>query len=366
MPTLPFEPDTLCPNSLPSPSARPNFMILAPALKPGDRIGVITPSSPAHVSSRGRYLAGLNALRGLGFEVVEGSLTCRAQGEGYRSGSPQDRAAELMDLFVRPEVRAVISTIGGANSASLLPYLDFDAIRANPKVFCGYSDVTSLHMAIWSQTGLSTFYGPAVVPSFGEFPSGFAYSRESFLDAAMRHRSGRRLLLPPTHWSNEAPRFNDPASNDPARRLWRPNRGWRSLVKGRAVAPVLGANLNTLVSLAGTQFFPATDGHILMIEEMATPFSRYERNLRQLQLMGVFESLAGLIIGKPEVPDSEGAPFDAESLLMEVIGSPSYPVVVDFDGGHTHPMVTLAQGVPLEIDASNELANLTVMAPMVA
>jgi muramoyltetrapeptide carboxypeptidase LdcA involved in peptidoglycan recycling len=340
-------------------------MIRAPALRPGDCIGVITPSSPAHVAHRDRYLNGLRTLRTMGFEVVEGSLTARATAQGYRSGSPEDRAAELMALFVRPEVRAIIATIGGSNSASLLPFLDFDAIRAHPKVFCGYSDVSSLHMALWTQAGLSTFHGPAVVPSFGEFPSGFDYTRESFLDAVMRHRSGRRALAPPPHWSREAPRFDDPAAVDPACRVWQANPGWRTLVSGHAVAPVLCANLNTLVSLAGTRFFPSVGGHILMIEEMAAPFSRYERNLRQLQLMGVFDTLAGLVVGKPEMPDCEGAPFSAQALLMEVIGSPRYPVVVDFDGGHTHPMVTLAQGALLEVDASTERAALTLAAPMV-
>jgi len=341
-------------------------MILAPALRPGDLVGVFTPSSPAHVTFRDRYLAGLRTLRGMGFEVVEGPLTAQATAQGYRSGSPRERAAELMALFRRPDVRAIVSTIGGANSASLLPYLDFDEIRAAPKVFCGYSDVTSLHMALWTQAGLSTFHGPAVVPSFGEPPDGFEFTRRSFLDAVMHHREGPRRLEPPARWSRQAPRFNDPASQDPASRTWLDNAGWRTLVPGRADARVVCANLNTLVALAGTPYFPRLDGHVLMIEEMLAPLSRYERNLRQLQLMGVFDGLSGLIVGKPEAPDAEGAPFTAEELLLEVLGDVRYPVACDFDGGHTHPMVTLAQGTRVVLDATPAGAALTVMAPMVA
>src|SRR6185312_15585163 len=123
-------------------------MILAPALRPGDLVGVFAPSSPAHVACRERYLDGLRTLRGMGFEVVEGPLTAQARDQGYRTGTPRERADELMALFRRHDVRAIVSTIGGANSSSLLPFLDFDEIRAAPKVFCGYSDVTSLHMAL--------------------------------------------------------------------------------------------------------------------------------------------------------------------------------------------------------------------------
>lgn len=342
-------------------------MILAPALNPGDIVGVFTPSSPAHLSSRERYFNGLSTLRGMGFGVVEGALTASAVGQGYRSGTPQQRAQELMALFRRSDVRAIFATIGGSNSSSLLPYLDFEAIRANPKVFCGYSDVTALHMAIWTQSRLSTFYGPAVVPSLGESPDGFEFTRRSFLNATMYHREGERVLAPPPRWSDQAPRFTDAASLDPANRVWHANPGWRTLLPGRCTAPLICANLNTLVALAGTRFFPDLADHVLLIEEMAAPFSRYERNLRQLQLMGVFDRLAGLVVGKPESPDPEGAPFTAEDLLREVIGAVGYPVVVDMDVGHTHPSITLAQGSLVRVEASNDgSASLVVTRSMVS
>jgi muramoyltetrapeptide carboxypeptidase LdcA involved in peptidoglycan recycling len=221
-------------------------------------------------------------------------------------------------------------------------------------------------MAIWTQAGLSTFYGPAVVPSFGEAPNGFEYTARYFLDAVCGHRDGKRDLEAPQHWSRDAPRFEDPLSSDPANRRWLANEGWRVLVAGRATAPVLCANLNTLVSITGTRYFPDLSGHILVIEEMAAPFSRYERNLRHLQLLGSFEQLSGLIVSKPEMPDSEGAPFTADELLLEVVGARNYPIVVDFDCGHTHPMVTLAQGSSLTLDATGALARLTLNEAMVA
>lgn len=137
------------------------------ALRQGDTIGVFTPSLPAHVLFREKYLHGLDELRRLGFSVTEGELTRAAVREGYRSGSPSERAAEFMQLIRDRTVHALVATIGGYNSSSLIPYLDFDEIRAHAKVICGFSDVTSIHLACLCFAGVRTFYGPAIVTSFG-------------------------------------------------------------------------------------------------------------------------------------------------------------------------------------------------------
>lgn len=155
--------------------------IRPPPLKPGATIGVFTPSSPSHVDFPAKYAQGLAELRRLGFKVVEGALTKSRESQGYRSGTPRARAAELMALWLDPGVDALISTIGGMNSSSLIPYLDFAAMRAHPKIFCGDSDVTSLHCAILTLAGVRTFYGPAVIPSFGEWPETLPDSLASFL-----------------------------------------------------------------------------------------------------------------------------------------------------------------------------------------
>ena len=122
-------------------------LLRPPPLEPGDTVGIFTPSAPAHVRFREKYLHGLRQMESLGFRVREGALTARATSQGYRSGTPRERAEELMALVLDPEVRGIVATIGGMNSSSLVPFLDFDAIRAHPKVICGYSDVTALHRA---------------------------------------------------------------------------------------------------------------------------------------------------------------------------------------------------------------------------
>src|SRR5438132_3967146 len=109
-------------------------LIRPPALCRGDTLGVFTPSLPANVLFRAKYEHGLEVLRRLGFHVVEGELTKRFVSEGYRSGTPRERAQELMALMLAPEVKGLIATMGGFNSSSMIPFLDFDAIRAHPKV----------------------------------------------------------------------------------------------------------------------------------------------------------------------------------------------------------------------------------------
>lgn len=343
------------------------MIIKPPALRPGAMIGVFTPSSPAHVVFRNKYLHGLSVLRSFGFNVLEGSLTALAQSQGYRSGTPRERADEFMGLIRNRDVQCVISTIGGDCSASMIPYLDFDEIRANPKIICGYSDVTSLHMAILSYSKLSTFYGPAVVPSFGEWPTMIEETRTSFFDAVQTHTSGSRVLNSPTRWSNY---FRD-AKGDGWKvelRKFENNPGWRCLNPGDASGSIVVANLNTLLTSAGTGYFPDLSGKILFIEEMNAPMSRLERNFRHLERLGVFGAIKGLVVGKPEFYQQESAPFGMDELVLEVIGSQAkYPIVSNFDCGHTHPSLTLAEMASVAITARKEFdVSITIEEPMVS
>ena len=164
-----------------------------------------------------------------------------------------------MRLIRDPEIHALVATIGGLNSSSLIPYLDFDAIRAHPKVICGYSDITSLHLAILEFSGVRTFYGPAVINSFGEWPGVLEETRVSFLEAACDPQAAPRALLPPARWSNH---FRD-AQTEAWRtepRQFHSNPGWRALRQGTATGHTIIANLETLLAAAGTPYFPDVSG----------------------------------------------------------------------------------------------------------
>jgi muramoyltetrapeptide carboxypeptidase len=333
-------------------------------LKPGMCVGVFTPSFPANVAFRAKHQHGIAELERLGFRVKEGALTAAAASQGYRSGTPAERAAELMGLIEDDEVDALIATIGGNNSSSLLPYLDYEAIRRARKIICGYSDVTSLHMAVLTQSGLSTLYGPAVMPSFGEWPHVLPETEASFLAAC--GGAGARRLEPPERWSRHLrSALTDAWRVEP--RQYEAQPGWIALSAGAVEARCVVANLNTLLCLAGTRYFPRLAGRALIIEEMDCPLPRFERSLRQLELIGVFDEIAALVVGKPEVPDaSSGAPFGEEALLAEVVGPRAYPIVTGFDCGHTNPTLTIGQDTLLRISAAEagEAAVIEVLEAM--
>jgi muramoyltetrapeptide carboxypeptidase len=329
----------------------------------GATIGIATPSCPAHVVLRDLYLHGVELLRESGFRVIEGSLTKRTTAQGYRSGTARERAEELMALFLDPTVDGIMTTIGGSNSSSLIPYLDFAVIAAHPKVFCGYSDITSLHLALMRRSRLGTFYGPAVAPSFGKPARDAAETVSSFLDAVRQHQTGQRQLQPPKRWSRQFIDARQPGYRD-VQREYASNLGWTTWRHGTAEGPVIVCNLNTLMTTAGTIDFPDVDGAILILEEESAPLSREERHLTQLKRMGVFSRIAGLAIGKAERLDREGAPFDLPDLLAEVLdGEPGFPVLLDVDCGHTTPQITIPQGVMVRLDALGETGSIILQEP---
>ncbi|HHQ4617184.1 TPA: S66 family peptidase [Aeromonas veronii] len=138
-------------------------LLVPPLLQRGDTIGFFSPSSAATIWAPNRFARAKAFLEGQGFRLKAGSLT--GQQDHWRSGSIAARAEELNALIRDPQVRCIMSVIGGSNSNSLLPYLDFEALRRDPKIIVGYSDVTALLLGIHAQTGLVTFYGPALVAS---------------------------------------------------------------------------------------------------------------------------------------------------------------------------------------------------------
>lgn len=311
-------------------------------LKLGDTIGICTPSTPAYKFSEEVFQLACQNIERHGFKVKLGTLTEQRASQGYRSGSPQDRALEFMGLVLDDDVDAIMSTIGGMNSSSLIPYLDFQKIREKRKIFCGYSDVTSLHLAILKYAGLKTLYGIGFMPKFGEYPEGEIESINSFIEATTQTNTHSRFLKPFTQWSNHQRDWRTDAWKVMSRE-WKPNEGWKTLNSGRVEGEIVVANLNTMMSSAGTSYFPELKDKILLIEDMLAPWSRTERSFRQLQIMGVFDEISGLVWGKPESPNPEGADFSLDDLLLEVVGQRNYPIVSNFDCSHTVPMHTIGE-----------------------
>jgi muramoyltetrapeptide carboxypeptidase LdcA involved in peptidoglycan recycling len=328
-----------------------SLSILKPkALRPGSTIGIFTPSSPAYIWNKGLFDNGIRTLESLGFKVKLGSLAVRKANQGYRPDNGKARADEFMELIEDPTVDALMSTIGGMNSSSMIPFLDFQKIRDARKIICGFSDMTSLHLAILKFSGLRTIYSPSMMCWFGEWPNGIPESSEWFLQAAIKHQSGARAVHPPQQWSNHK-RAWDVDDWKTLPRIWQKNDGWKILNPGTIEAPILALNINTMLSAAGTNYWPDLKGKLLLLEDMEAPLNRTERALQQLKFMNVFDEIAGLIIGKPEVYEQQGAPFGYDDLIQEMIGPRNYPIVSNFDCSHTVPMLSVPQMTPVRLSA---------------
>ncbi|MDB5384574.1 MAG: LD-carboxypeptidase, partial [Planctomycetaceae bacterium] len=157
-------------------------VIRAKRLMNGDCIGVISPSWCGPAQFPHRFERGVKCLHELGYDVKTAKHALGQYGT-YLAATPQERASDLMDMFLDDKVKAIIATIGGNHSCQLLPYLDFDVIRNHLKIFVGFSDITVLHLALWTQAGLVTFYGPTVMTEFADYPEMHPYTRDSFLRA---------------------------------------------------------------------------------------------------------------------------------------------------------------------------------------
>ena len=325
--------------------------IFPPSLRPGDAIGIFSPSSPATAFAPKRYARAKSYLEHQGFRIIEGALTGKQ--DHYRSGDIRERADELNALLRDPDVRCVMSAIGGMNSNSLLPWIDYDALRRDPKIVVGYSDVTALLLGIYAQTGLVTFYGPAAVASLGEFPplvdETFRHFMEVVSGAAIPH-----ALPTPPGWTDTFL----PWEEQDRPKVTRPNR-LITVHPGVAAGRLVGGNLNTMLGIWGTPWMPELrEGDLLFIEDSLLDAADQERSFAHLKLAGVFDRIGGLILGKHERFDDQGTGRRPCDILAEVMGDVEFPVLADFDCCHTHPMLTLPIGVRAELDAGSQTLTL--------
>lgn len=309
--------------------------MFAKRLKTGTTLGIFTPSYPAHVLLKEKFEHGINELKRSGFKVVEGCLTKKRSLSTHLSGSAKERAEEFMDLINNPYVDGLIATIGGSNSASILPYLDYHKITQARKPVIGYSNVNAIQLAMLTKCNLSSFYGPAVVPTFGEWPEVLPETLESFKQALM----GDVYAINPFNlWSNH---FRDARTDEwrIGKRLFKKNSGWRIVRSGYAAGRMIVTNLSTLCTLIGTEYFPDLDHAILLCEDVHLSPENLEKCLNHLVLAKKIDKIRGLVVSKSEIGDAN--PEDIDLVLRAFSSYFLGPILSFADFGHTHPMHTL-------------------------
>ncbi len=323
-------------------------MIIAEKLKQGDKIRVISPSrSLSLINDEGLNFA-VKRLNDIGLEV-DFSKNAREM-DDFCSSSIESRIADLHDAFADKSVKGILTTIGGFNSNQLLRYIDYDLIKANPKILCGFSDITVLANAIYAKTGLVTYSGL----HFSSFSmeKGFDFSREHFCKCLMQE--DEILLSPSKEWSNDT-WFLDQNDRDFIK-----NDGYKIENKGNLQnikGTIIGGNIDTFGALYGTEFFPTfPESTVLFIEECdeQTP-QFFDRHLQSLIHQPHFDNVKAILIGRFEKSTKM-----TDDLLQQIIKSKkeldNILVISGMDFGHTTPAITFPIGGSCEINATNDLS----------
>jgi muramoyltetrapeptide carboxypeptidase LdcA involved in peptidoglycan recycling len=331
-------------------------MIKGRRLRAGDTVAAVSLSWGGPGEIPHRYHAGKRQLmEEFGVKVIETPNALRDP--DWIRRNPEARADDLMGAFADPAIRGIISTIGGEESIRILPFIDPAVIRANPKVFLGYSDTTVTHFACFA-AGLCTFYGPSVMAGFGENVGMHRYLVDSVRKTLFSAEPPGVIAPNPDGWTVEFLEWADPANQERARTLLPPI-PWR-FISGRtpATGRLIGGCLEVIEWMRGTSVWPdarAFDGAILFIEtsEEGPPPRFVARQLRTLAAMGILQRLSGLIVGRPGgVPVEKIGEYDQAVLevVHEEAGLRELAIVTQMDFGHTDPMFVLPYGVIARID----------------
>ncbi len=324
----------------------------AEMLKEKLTIGVFSSSSPISATVPVRYNRGKEYLTSKGIRIIDGTL-CGRQ-DYYRSGSIKERADEFNQLLYNSDVHVLMAAIGGFNTNSILPYIDYEYLKKHPKIIIGYSDTTALLLGIYAKTGLVTFYGPALASSFGEFPPFVDWTFEHFKSIICDDVSLPYEYKMPSVWTDE---FINWSQQDRGKDEYK--NSWVSVTPGICKGRLIGGNLNTMQGIFGTEYMPEIkEGDILLIEDSLKDACTIERSFSLLKLAGVFDKVGGIILGKHEKFDDNGTGRKPYEILMEVLDGCGVPCLAEFDCCHTHPMFTMPIGCYVELDATNKKVTL--------
>lgn len=308
-------------------------MIKPKALRKGDTIGLIAPSSPIREDNTAEVEKSVAALKAQGFNVVVGE-SCYSR-YGYLSGTDEVRAADINRMFSDKGIDAVFCLRGGYGTPRILDMIDYEIIRSNPKLFNGYSDITGLHIAFNKICELVTLHGPT--PAYemtGDFP---AFSKESYLRAI--------------------------TSVEPLGELVNPDgEEIKCLVPGKAEGRLVGGNLSLIIATIGTPYEIDTKDRIFFIEEVGEHTYRVDRMLTQLRLAGKFKDCAGVVLGDFANCDVEYGDDYGLSLLQvfkDIISPAGKPVIHNLKAGHCSPKITIPLGVKAQLDADRCSLSIT-------
>lgn len=303
-----------------------NDILLPRKICKGDTVGIIAPSRPIY-NIEDKIKKGTEVLENLGYKVVL-SRNIRKQ-LYYSAGTPQERADDLNEMFSNHEISMILCATGGITSNQILPYIDFEAIKNNPKPLIGYSDITTLLLAIYKKTGLITFHGPDL--------SDIANLNRDTLEFMFNLLSGEIE--------------NKTLSSE-----------MEVIQEGTAIGKLIGGNIYLINGLLGTKFFPVLDDSVLFWEETGVPPAMIHQELMHLKLAGALDNIRGLVIG--HLSDCTDNKYENENrsvneIVVEVVDNKNLPIIkVDSFGHDINNFYTFPIGLNAEIDTVKKYFSL--------
>ena len=299
-----------------------------PRLKPGDTVGLINPAGATF--HHDDVAIAEETLTALGLRMKAGKHLLDRY--GYLAGSDKARAADVNTMFSDPEVNAVFTLRGGWGCNRILDLLDYESIAKHPKIIMGYSDITSLLLALNAKTGLVTFHGPVVVSTWNKYSTDFV----------------KQLLFDAETFSMENPQETGDNLTQVKDRVLTIN-------SGKASGKLLGGNLTVLTAMVGSDYLPDFSDSILFLEEVGEDIYRVDRMLTQLKLAGILDQLSGFVFGKCSkcTPGESYGSLTLEEVLDDHIKPLGIPAWYGSMIGHIENKFTIPVGINAEIDAGN-------------
>lgn len=283
-------------------------------LKPGDTVGLVAPAGIIYDLEE--YVLMRRVLADFGLETVFGDHVYKRH--GYLAGTDRERANDLNAMFVDREINGIMAVRGGWGCARIIPFLDFKSIARNPKVYCGFSDNTTLHHALLAHCGIISFHGPNGNSDWSEL------TKNSFRSVVM---------------DGSASEYTSDSNVE-------------ILQQGVAHGRLIGGNLSILTTTLGTSFQPDANGAILFLEEVGEDTYRIDRMFAHLKQAGILDQISGFIFGKCTDCSAGNPPtFEVKEVLEHYILPLKIPAIINADIGHEQDNFTLPMGVQAELNA---------------
>ncbi|MBR3511206.1 MAG: LD-carboxypeptidase [Alphaproteobacteria bacterium] len=311
-------------------------------------IRVIAPAaSLANLAESNRELAETR-LKALGFKVSFGQHAFER--DMFGSSSVQSRVKDLHDAFQDPDIDLVMAAFGGANSNELLPYIDYDLIKNNKKIFCGFSDITALQNALLKKSELINLYGPCF--SHFAMQQGFDYIEQAFMNIVKNKR--REFDIIDSHeWSDDKWHKNQ---DD---RHFMQNPGRVVLYPGQAEGEIGGGNIGTLPLLFGTPYMPGLANKILFLEDDGMSIDLFKRNFVSLSQQPDFDKVKGIVLGRFR-NNSDFSVDGLREFFNNHVKLGQIPVITGLDFGHTMPYFVFPIGGKAYIDTEKNMIKISL------